>query len=244
ASRTQSMSQCRKIVKRVITSTWFECFAMVMIMLHSLFIGLQINHLAVTLNPDAGIFWRSIDLGFGTFFGLEVCVRLYVYQLRFFTMHGCAWNILDFVVSALQMFEEIVALTASSSDLEMAQSGVMRVMRILRGVKVMRLIRAVRYADELQLVVSCLLLSLRTFMWALSLLVMTIYVMAIYVTQAVYVYRLENPPGESPATDLANERLEEFWGRGLLISMLSVFQALTGGVDWGDVCAPLIDYIS
>jgi len=216
-----------------------------MILLHSLFIGIQINHLAVTLNPDAGVFWRSIDLGFCFFFSLEVAVRLYVYQLRFFTMHGCAWNILDFVVSSLQLFEEIVAISASSSDLEMAQSSVMRVMRILRGVKVMRLIRAVRYADELQLVVSCLLLSLRTFMWALSLLVMTIYVMAIYVTQAVYVFRLENPMPDVEDYDgiRVRENLAGFWG-SLPTSMLSVFQALTGGVDWGDVLEPLSVYVS
>ncbi|CAE7726187.1 CACNA1S [Symbiodinium sp. KB8] len=245
ASRTQKMSGCRKMVKRIITSTWFECFAMVMILLHSLFIGIQINHLAVTLNPDAGVFWRSIDLGFCFFFSLEVAVRLYVYQLRFFTMHGCAWNVLDFVVSSLQLFEEIVAISASSSDLEMAQSSVMRVMRILRGVKVMRLIRAVRYADELQLVVSCLLLSLRTFMWALSLLVMTIYVMAIYVTQAVYVFRLENPMPDTEDYDgiRIRENLAGFWG-SLPTSMLSVFQALTGGVDWGDVLEPLSVYVS
>ena len=42
--------------------------------------------------------------------GPEVILKLFVYRLRFFCMHGCAWNILDFIVSALQIFEETAAL--------------------------------------------------------------------------------------------------------------------------------------
>ena len=68
--------------------------------------------------------------------------------------------------------------------------------------------------------VSCLLLSMQTFMWVLVLLVMTVYVIAIYITQTVYVYRLDNP---------GNAELADKFGT-LWVSMLSVFQSLTGGI--------------
>ncbi|CAK9096377.1 Serine/threonine-protein phosphatase with EF-hands 1 (PPEF-1) (Protein phosphatase with EF calcium-binding domain) (PPEF) (Serine/threonine-protein phosphatase 7) (PP7) [Durusdinium trenchii] len=97
----------------------------------------------------------------------------------------------------------------------------------------MRLVRFIRYAEELQLIVSCLILSFRTFLWSIGLLLMTFYVMAIYTTQAAKLHRLEFPES------LANTALERWWG-GIFTSMLSVLQALSGGVDWNDIVQPLI----
>ncbi|CAJ1352792.1 unnamed protein product [Effrenium voratum] len=239
AKRKDGLSGWRRSVKRVLCSTWFECVAMSMIIIHAVQIGIQINYLAETKEAEAGPAWRVVDLIFCSFFTLEVILKLFVYRLRFFCMHGCAWNILDFIVSALQIFEETAALVfaASSNDEPLMSSGVMRTVRVLRGIKVMRLVRTVRHAEELQLIVSCLILSLRTFICVLSLLVMTIYVMAIYATQAVYVHRIENPDSKG------NADLTKWWG-SIPISMLSVFQALSGGVDWNDISSPLLEYVS
>ena len=233
------LSGCRKHVFSVISGNWFEAFAIVMIMLNSLQVGLQINYLAETTALDAGPVWRSFDLAFCVWFALEVSLKLYVFRLRFFTMHGCAWNILDLLLVAVQVFEEIANLVFLSVDNAQAvvNSGVMRTVRILRGIKVMRLVRTVRFAEELQLIVSCLILSVRTFACVVSLLFMCIYVMAIYTTQAVYVRRLENPSGSG------DEALVKWWGN-LPTSMLSLFQALSGGVDWNDISEPLKNHIS
>lgn len=236
---SRRMSGCQKKVRSLISSNLFEGLAMFMIMLNSLQVGLQINHLAETTALDAGPVWRAFDLFFCAWFTLEVSLKLYVYRCRFFTMHGCAWNILDFFLNAVQIFEEIVALVFLSLDnaQTVVNSGVMRTVRILRGIKVMRLVRTVRFAEELQLIVSCLILSVRTFLCVVSLLFMWIYVMAIYTTQAVYVHRLENSSGSG------DEDLVRWWGN-IPTSMLSLFQALSGGVDWNDISKPLSEHIS
>ncbi|CAL1156583.1 unnamed protein product [Cladocopium goreaui] len=236
---SRRMSGCQKKVRSLISSNLFEVLAMFMIMLNSLQVGLQINHLAETTALDAGPVWRAFDLFFCAWFTLEVSLKLYVYRCRSFTMHGCAWNILDFFLNAVQIFEEIVALVFLSFDnaQTVVNSGVMRTVRILRGIKVMRLVRTVRFAEELQLIVSCLILSVRTFLCVVSLLFMWIYVMAIYTTQAVYVHRLENSSGSG------DEDLVRWWGN-IPTSMLSLFQALSGGVDWNDISKPLSEHIS
>lgn len=161
---------------------------------------------------------------------------MYVYRLRFLTMYGCAWNVLDLLVTLFHLFEEFGALVVkatANSELEFTNSSVVRTIRILRGIKVIRLVRFIRYAEELQLIVSCLILSFRTFLWSIGLLVMTFYVMAIYTTQVSYLYRLEFPDSS------VNPALEKWWG-GIFTSMLSVLQALSGGVDWNDILQPLI----
>ncbi|CAE7218101.1 Cacna1h [Symbiodinium natans] len=229
----ESSSWLHAMGLQIVTSARFEFVSMSMIVVYSLVLGLQINYLATTLTDDAG-WWDELDVAFGAYFLFEVALKLFVYRLSFFTMHGCFWNLLDLVLCALQLFEEIAMLTLWGGNVGMPQAGAMRTVRLLRSIKVMRLIRAVKFAEELQLLVSCLLLSMQTFMWVLVLLVMTVYVIAIYITQTVYVYRLDNP---------GNAELADKFGT-LWVSMLSVFQSLTGGMDWNDVSDPLIKYIS
>ncbi|CAE7640762.1 scn4ab [Symbiodinium sp. CCMP2592] len=211
---------CRKRLRRLVQNPWFDCFIMAMILVHTLSIGAQINHLAATERTDGGRFWRSIDFFFCVFFAAEVSIKLYVYRLRFFTMHACAWNIIDLVLAILQIVEEVMALVASITEepYQNLRLDLMRAVRMMRGVKVLRLVRAVRYAGDLQLIVSCLILSLRTFLWSVLLLVMTIYVMAIYITQACNIRRFENPDADG------NDLLQKWWG-DIFISTLAHLSA-------------------
>ncbi|CAE7268908.1 UGT2A3 [Symbiodinium microadriaticum] len=107
---------CRKTLRRLVQNPWFDCFIMGMILVHTLSIGAQINHLAAMERTDGGRFWRSIDFFFCVFFATEVSIKLYVYRLRFFTMHACAWNIIDLVLAILQIVEEVMALVASITE--------------------------------------------------------------------------------------------------------------------------------
>lgn len=229
-------SQWRLRVQEIIRNSWFDCFVMSMVLLHSLLTGIQIHAMSATGSLHPGLVHQVLNMIFCIFFAAEVALRLYVYRLRFFTMYGCAWNVLDLLVTLFHLFEEFGALmvkATTDNELEFTNSSVVRTIRILRGIKVIRLVRFIRYAEELQLIVSCLILSFRTFLWSIGLLVMTFYVMAIYTTQVSYLYRLEFPDSS------VNPALEKWWG-GIFTSMLSVLQALSGGVDWNDILQPLI----
>lgn len=232
------LSWYRSRVQRIIRNNWFECFVMSMVLLHSLLTGIQIHAMSVSQAASLypGTVHTVMNLIFCLFFGVEVSLRLYVYRLRFFTMYGCAWNVLDLLIALFHFFEEVGAIVAqvtATNEPELANSSILRTIRILRGIKVIRLVRFIRYAEELQLIVSCLILSFRTFLWSIGLLVMTFYVMAIYTTQAAHLHRVEFPDSS------VNDALEKWWG-GIFTSMLSVLQALSGGVDWNDIVQPLI----
>lgn len=58
--------------------------------------------------------------------------------------------------------------------------------------------------------------------------------MAIYLTQIVLVYRVESNVGHS---------LEPLFGN-VPVSMLSLFQGMTGGLDWGGMVSPILEEIS
>ncbi|CAK9044268.1 unnamed protein product [Durusdinium trenchii] len=233
---TTAMSGWRLRMRKVIRNSWFDCFVMSMVLLHSLLTGIETHVMSTSDSLNPGPVYTVLNLLFCILFAVEVSLRLYVYRLRFFTMYGCAWNILDLIVTLFHCFEEfgsLVATATATTEIELTNSSILRTIRILRGIKVMRLVRFIRYAEELQLIVSCLILSFRTFLWSIGLLLMTFYVMAIYTTQAAKLHRLEFPES------LANTALERWWG-GIFTSMLSVLQALSGGVDWNDIVQPLI----
>jgi hypothetical protein len=65
---------------------------------------------------------------------------------------------------------------------------------------------------------------------------MVLYVFGVYLTQLVTQKRMSNQDREYPD-------LQVFFG-SLPIAVLSLFQALTGGVDWKDILNPLMEDIS
>ncbi|CAE7872740.1 Scn11a, partial [Symbiodinium microadriaticum] len=229
----------RRRIRRIICSAYFECCTMVMILLNSLQIGIQIDFIAAAESRTVPIGFRVTDIIFCIFFTVEVGLRLFVHRCRFFTMYGCAWNIIDLVLVVIQLIEETLILIATVTSVggDVANAPLMRVVGVMRGIKVIRLIRTVRFSENLQLIVSCLVLSLRTFFWTSAFLFIMIYIMAIELTGMVYQHGLDNPGSASM------EDLQTWWGN-LPLSMLSLFQALTGGIDWNDCMKPLKDHVS
>jgi hypothetical protein len=77
-------------------------------------------------------------------------------------------------------------------------------------------------------VLSCF----RPFIWTMMLLFLELYVFGVFFTQLVLNHRIENA-----GTDFLE--LERYFGT-LARSVLSLFESLTGGVDWQNLVNPLI----
>jgi Ca2+-binding EF-hand superfamily protein len=73
------------------------------------------------------------------------------------------------------------------------------------------------------------------------LLIMLIYVVAICVTQQVHTARMDNDRSWTKLSE-EGEKLEKYWGN-LIASGFTLFESITGGIDWDDSCRPLIDDI-
>merc|ERR1711920_756175 len=72
----------------------------------------------------------------------------------------------------------------------------------------------------------------------MGLLFLMIYVVSTYVTQIVLASRLT---GELP--EHIELELDRWYGT-LPVTLLSVFQSLTGGVDWNEIVSPIMHHIS
>ncbi|CAK9084559.1 unnamed protein product [Durusdinium trenchii] len=234
SARFEGISSCRTRVLRLVTHTVFETASMLMLLANAIAIGVQTDYMAVNQVPSVPQALRTMDMIFCIFFSLELTLRLVAFGKKFFVMTGCAWNILDIILVIAQVTEELLLAIAGGMQ---SNADVMRAVRIMRVIKVLRLVGMLRMAEDLQLLINCLLLSLKQFVWSALLLMMAIYVMAVYVTQAATTYRLESSEGIY-AKDIA-----KWWG-SLPLSVLSLFQGIAGGVDWHQISEPLMNGIS
>jgi len=102
-----------------------------------------------------------------------------------------------------------------------------------------------RYADDLQMLVSCLLRSAKAFVWSLGLILLMLYVVGVYFTQLSTITRIAEDVDASLEADKMwmLDSLEFHFG-SVPIAVLSLFQGLTGGLDWSDLATPMMELIS
>lgn len=232
---------------RCVQNAWFETLSMFMLCANAVVIGVQTDYMAVNKLSSTPWGMRALDIWFCFFFTLELVLRILAHGRRFFSMNGCAWNMMDLILVSAYVAETVLLIVAdvetnaevegSSNRVAGTNPEIMRVIRILRAIKVVRLVGAVRFTQDLQLLINCLFRSLKQFLWSALLLLLAIYVVAIYITQAATAYRLENIDGQQV------QMMLKWWG-SMPQSVLSLFQGVTGGVDWHQIADPLIDGIS
>jgi len=236
---------CRRVAHRLVHHWMFEILVLLCIFANAAQVGIQTDVMATRSSLHVPPAHRAANMFFCVWFSLELALRLFVYRCHFFTMWGCGWNIFDLVLVALQVLEEVV-LAVENSSLEDRQveddmhglpnSTLLRTARILRVVKVMRVMRMMRYFQDLRLLVSCILHSLRPLFWALSLICIIIYVVGTNLTHIVMVHRILDGPEEQVDGETL---LQKYYG-SVPRSLMSMFQGLTGGVDWRDLTDPLL----
>eukprot|EP00929_Paragymnodinium_shiwhaense_P000565 TRINITY_DN100810_c0_g1_i1.p1 TRINITY_DN100810_c0_g1~~TRINITY_DN100810_c0_g1_i1.p1 ORF type:complete len:750 (-),score=171.96 TRINITY_DN100810_c0_g1_i1:106-2355(-) len=241
----------RQLLAKLVRSHFFECCTMLLVFGNAIVVGMQVDFTAQHLDEKMPMHFRIVDLVFCVLFTLELLLRLVAHGTSFFTTFGWAWNWFDLVLVVIQLVEETLLAMAITErdDLggskdnapeaggEVLSSSLMRVIRLLRAVRVIRVLRVLRVAEDLQLLMSCILHSFKSFFWALMLIMMMVYVIAIYLTQIVASHRIEAPRG----TD-RDAKLAAIYGN-VPKACVALFQSLTGGVDWNDTVSPLWDTV-
>jgi hypothetical protein len=154
-------------------------------------------------------------------------------------MHDWKWNIFDSTIVLLHLMDVILehALGNDSSVRMPKNVNFMRILRILRLVRIVRLVRVLRYFQELRTMVSSIIGSLKSLLWTIVLVALLIYVVGVYLSNLIIDHAALNP------TILVRDDIGNYYG-SLMGTMLSLFQAMTGGVDWDDLLRPLMEEIS
>jgi hypothetical protein len=136
----------------VVCSLAFDYFSALMILLNGVFLGVQTHYSAVMVTEDMPLGFRELDVVFCIVFSLELCARLFVFGLHFFSMSTWRWNLLDFMLVTVQIIEEMIMAVASVS------LGVLKFMRFLRLLRIMRMLRVLRFIGDLRTILFTMLI--------------------------------------------------------------------------------------
>ncbi|CAK0807146.1 unnamed protein product, partial [Prorocentrum cordatum] len=167
-------------------------------------------------------------------FTVEMVARIYAYRLEFFVEERL-WNFFDLVILVLAIIEVALELSVLAFSGHRAgffeNGGTAKLLRLFRLTRLLRLVRTFRQLKPLRMLVHSIACAGKSVFWALMLLFMIVYSFAIVLTQAV----TEHTAGGEQIED---EDLVSYFG-DLFRSMLSLWMAVSGGISWNELTAPL-----
>mmetsp|Transcript_77107 Transcript_77107/g.204665 ORF Transcript_77107/g.204665 Transcript_77107/m.204665 type:complete len:291 (-) Transcript_77107:17-889(-) len=110
--------------------------------------------------------------------------------------------------------------------MQVSSSG--RLLKVIRMFRILRLLRMVRFLSELRVMAHMIANSMMSLFWLFTLLLILIYVFAIILTQ-----------GATDFLKTSSDAVIEHRYGTLFTTMYTLFQAMSGGVSWGDITTPL-----
>jgi len=234
----------RRRLKRIVDHARFDYGFGAVIILNALSIGVQADYVARTSQEDVPLAMQLCDTVFCVLFTLELILRFTAHGCSFFYMHGWPWNWFDCVLVGMQLFEEVAALIVRVSSVSYeggSNLSFLRMLRILRLVRVIRLARVLRLVRQLRTLVCSIGASLHSLAWTVLLQMFMIYVVGIYFTQLVATNRLTISDEQKES---AHSKAMSLYFGTLADSCLSLYQSISGGVNWNQLLRPFVDEIS
>lgn len=246
-SHTQNFPEWRYTIYRVVKMPAFEFAVALLVVTNAVSIGVQTDTMVKESLAVPPASFQIIEGAFCVIFSLELCLRMFAFGHRFFSMFGWRWNVFDLVVVILQVLEtitNIIIINVSGDNVSgyAFDFSVLRVFRVVRLVRIIRVIRAMRSVEDLRTLVHSIFGTFRPFCWILVMMLLLIYISAVQFTQIVSDYKI-GLDKNNPEDIHKIAELDEYFG-SLSRAILSLFAAVSGGVDWQTVLDPLIDHIS
>jgi len=232
---------------RARTEKVLDIFVTVIIVLNGILIGAQTQYQSENLGGRVPLVYTVSEQLFCAIFMTEIAARIYKNRLNFWYGKDWYWNWFDFALVAMQLVEVIGMYAAghefSAEDRDVSSPGsnlsFFRLLRIVRCCRVFRLVRLVRFLQEL-LTISCSIMnSIRSLFWTMIFMLLMMYITGIFFTQLAIGTRIEYRDAHDEDTIAI-----DYWFGSLFRVMLTLYQAVMGGVDWDAVVSPLMNKIT
>jgi len=200
--------------------------SMTLILTNTIFIGVEmdINIERARRGERGSAVCETIDRCFVGAFVLELGIKILVFKGEFTKGSEGKWNVFDTVLV-------LVSLVDTFTKQEV-NAGFFRFMRLVRFVRAARILRVLRCIRALRLMVASIICSLVYLLWTLVMLVVVLYTFSILMLQGVQHFFRENHNRDD------YDDITKMYG-SVGSSMLTLFMAITSGVDWIEALKPL-----
>jgi voltage-gated sodium channel len=226
------------VLEDFIHTTFFSNLVGGSIILNAAVLGIQTDWNAKNIDKsdDVPLSFQIVEQLFAAWFTFELLVRVRVEGLKFWKIpsQGWIWNWFDTVLVLAQLVEIFLDLALRGSS-DQKQLRILRPLRALRLLRILRVLRVLHLISELRHITSSIAGSFKSLLWVVVLMFLMIYSVAVLFTQSVTFHLYEGGERSEDAVNLAY-----FFG-GIGRSILSLWQAMSGGMDWDTLAAPLLD---
>jgi len=224
-------------LQRLASSQPFEHFCASILLLNAVFLGYQVQ-ISSTDSRSNGMI--AIECIFAFWFTVELGIRAMAFGPVTFLLHATdkAWNIFDTTIVFTTVFELwLTIFLSNSSSVQLLENAVLlRTVRLVRILRLLRVFRMFRFFRELRMIVTSIVNCARSLFWTVVLLVFMFYVFGVCLTQGVIAFCEQH----SDCTSASHELHVRYWG-SIVNSVFTLYQAMSGGVSWGEPVAPLSD---
>jgi len=230
--------------EQVVDSHSFQLAIASLTLLNSVFIGISsdmvmqssmdayINQSQATYADVSRPGWVEIvDVLFNMLFLSELVLRMVSLGGRFCAGPDWRWNLFDTTIVVLSIAE----MSLTTMGINPSFMRVLRVVRILRSLRMLRLMRFAHLIRKLRFITLAIVNCSTTLMWAVLVLVLVTFVFSILFLNASAQYI-----ADAEGNDLHVEEMRVFFG-SLFMTMLTLFMAVAGGIDWWDVVRLLLE---
>eukprot|EP00933_Yihiella_yeosuensis_P063480 TRINITY_DN6663_c0_g1_i4.p1 TRINITY_DN6663_c0_g1~~TRINITY_DN6663_c0_g1_i4.p1 ORF type:complete len:665 (+),score=95.67 TRINITY_DN6663_c0_g1_i4:110-2104(+) len=227
----------QQAASKILQSWHFELFIAIAIALNSVYVGFQVNYASEHRNEEPPWFFAVIEIVFTLTFVLELVGRLVAEGRNFILGQHWKWNLFDVVVVA----SSIASILTGEQDERATGSGIntnlriLRIVRITRLIRIVRIVRVIRFIRALNTLLYSILHTLKALIWSMILLLLIIYIFGIVFTDAVTTHF----SNQTVVVDSQiNNDLNKYFGT-LKPSMTTLFQSISGGLEWEHQVAAL-----
>jgi len=196
------------------------------------YIGYEADHrvqseIAMLHGEDHEALSTTPEISFTIFFVVELLMRMMAQKKDWLFGKDVYWNLFDFFLILISLFQ----MFSSSSGGSLT---VFRIFRIFRLVRLLKVMRKVSWLQSLNLMAVGILKSLTPLLWALLLLILIMYALAVFFVSVSATYLSGLDPVkvgvDEDVTQVVNG-LDVNFG-SMYKSLCVLFEAATGGNDW------------
>jgi len=217
--RTESNAAPETRIGKIVSSVTFNYISGFVVLANAISIGMQTDMMAKNVTTHVPEKFEILESIFCAVFTTELMLRIYVYGSMYFRRADRMWNVFDATLVLLQLGEQILGFFAN-----VGVNKLMRILQILRLVRIVRMVRMLHLISELRALMASLAGSLRSLCWTVLLLMLIMYGTGVCLTQVVSDQRAAR----------GVEFQDELIG-SLGVTMLTLYQAITGGVSWKEI---------
>eukprot|EP00929_Paragymnodinium_shiwhaense_P121893 TRINITY_DN9431_c0_g4_i1.p1 TRINITY_DN9431_c0_g4~~TRINITY_DN9431_c0_g4_i1.p1 ORF type:complete len:710 (-),score=189.32 TRINITY_DN9431_c0_g4_i1:89-2218(-) len=233
----------RRVIGKLLRSDMFPWCMGICIFVSAAIIGIRTDHMSRHVGqPPPQMLWLFDLLTLGAF-AVEIGLRLFYYRWEFFNCRSddILWNIFDLSLVISQGLEEVLSCLALIPSIRpLRQLMCLRLVRLLRFLRLLRLLRSMQFFMELRIMCKLALETTKSLTWAGGLVGMFLFLAGVLLTDQITSTRAQFME-DNNTKDL--EGISEHFGT-LDRTILTLFQAISGGLIWGQPIERLSEVMS